>query len=119
VLGLISEGDGLAAKALGQLGVWPLKMARPAITGVCDVDARVVGEGEDRRVTVFFSHQGFPGIRFGHRFPAPLRSSFQPLVMGWGCVVEGERGVRSPSPQDARPDGRRSRRHRLDDLRTC
>jgi hypothetical protein len=40
----------------------------PAITGVYDADVRIVGEGEDRRVTVFFSHQAFPGIRFGHRF---------------------------------------------------
>ncbi len=41
---------------------------RPAITGVYDADFRIVGEGDDQRVTVFFSHQRFPGIHFGHRF---------------------------------------------------
>jgi hypothetical protein len=39
----------------------------PAITEVYDADVRIVGQGEDRRVTVFFSHQAFPGVRFGHR----------------------------------------------------
>ena len=27
------------------------------------------GTGPGRRVAVLFSHAGFPGLRFGHRFP--------------------------------------------------
>ena len=44
----------------------------PFITGVGD-DAEVVitGRGADQRVAVLFSHQQFPGIRFGYRYPPP------------------------------------------------
>lgn len=52
-------GDPLPSESLESLS---------AITGVYDADVRIIGEGEGRRVTVFFSHQAFPGIRFGHRF---------------------------------------------------
>ena len=45
---------------------------KPFITGVSD-DAKVIisGNDTDRYVAVLFSHQHFPGIRFGHRFPPP------------------------------------------------
>jgi len=45
---------------------------KPFITGVSD-DAKVIisGNDADRYVAVLFSHQHFPGIRFGHRFPPP------------------------------------------------
>jgi hypothetical protein len=31
----------------------------------------ISGSEDDRRVAVLFSHQHFPGVRFGHRFPPP------------------------------------------------
>lgn len=45
---------------------------KPFIVGVSD-DAEVIISGidSDRYVAVLFSHQHFPGIRFGHRFPPP------------------------------------------------
>jgi len=46
---------------------------RPLITGVGD-DAEVIiaDRGDDGdRVAVLFSHQSFPRLRFGHRYPPP------------------------------------------------
>jgi hypothetical protein len=44
----------------------------PFIVGVSDDAEVVIGDtGAGRRVAVLFSHQLFPGRRFGHRFPPP------------------------------------------------
>ena len=45
---------------------------RPFIRGVSD-DAEVIitGTGSWRYVAVLFSHESFPGVRFGHRFAPP------------------------------------------------
>jgi hypothetical protein len=45
---------------------------RPLIDGVgADVEVVIIGHGDEgHRVAVLFSHQGFPGLRFGHRFPS-------------------------------------------------
>ena len=45
---------------------------KPFIVGVSD-DAEVIisGHDSDRYVAVLFSHQHFPGVRFGHRFSPP------------------------------------------------
>lgn len=36
---------------------------------VTNAEVIITGSGEDQRVAALFSHQHFPGIRFGHRFP--------------------------------------------------
>lgn len=45
---------------------------KPFITGVSE-DAEVIISGNNGNgcVAVLFSHQHFPGVRFGHRFPSP------------------------------------------------
>lgn len=44
----------------------------PFIAGVgADAEVVITGCGPDQRVAVLFSHQNFPGIRFGYRYPAP------------------------------------------------
>jgi len=47
----------------------PPLQPQPFIRGVSDTDVVIVGSGSGRRVAVLFSHAGFPGVRFGHRFP--------------------------------------------------
>jgi hypothetical protein len=51
---------------------------KPFIVGVSD-DAEVIisGDDSDRHVAVLFSHQHFPGIRFGHRFPPPTKNEIR------------------------------------------
>jgi hypothetical protein len=45
---------------------------KPFITGVPDdAEAIISGSEDGQRVVVLFSHQHFPGVRFGHRFPPP------------------------------------------------
>ena len=41
----------------------------PFIDRVTDAEVTVTGSGRGRRVAVLFTHQDFPGVRFGHRFP--------------------------------------------------
>ena len=50
----------------------PPRQRRPFIKGVGD-DAEVIitGTGAWQYVAVLFSHESFPGIRFGHRFAPP------------------------------------------------
>ncbi len=44
----------------------------PFIRGVSDdADVIITGTGPARRVAILFSHDDFPGIRFGHRFSPP------------------------------------------------
>ena len=50
----------------------PPRRRKPFIKGVSD-DAEVIiaGTGSWRYVAVLFSHESFPGVRFGHRFTPP------------------------------------------------
>jgi hypothetical protein len=36
-----------------------------------DAEVIITGAGSSRCVAVLFSHESFPGVRFGHRFPPP------------------------------------------------
>ncbi len=47
----------------------PPRQPRPFIAGVTDTEVIITGHGARRGVAVLFSHQDFPGARFGHRFP--------------------------------------------------
>lgn len=49
----------------------PPLAAGPLIDGVTDTDVIITGEAPAQRVAVLFSHESFPGIRFGHRFQPP------------------------------------------------
>ena len=42
----------------------------PYIDHVTDAEVIITASGPHRRAAVLFSHQHFPGLRFGHRFPA-------------------------------------------------
>ena len=46
----------------------PPLQPRPFIIKVTDAEAVITGTGQGRQVAVLFSHQDFPGARFGHRF---------------------------------------------------
>lgn len=48
----------------------PPRERRAYILGVADdAEVVIVGSASGRQVAVLFSHQSFPGVRFGHRFP--------------------------------------------------
>ncbi|MGI9005066.1 MAG: hypothetical protein ACR2FU_02515 [Streptosporangiaceae bacterium] len=50
----------------------PPRERRPFITGVSDnAEVILTGSGTVQRVAVLFSHDSFPGVRFGHRFTPP------------------------------------------------
>jgi hypothetical protein len=36
-----------------------------------DFDLQTVGSGDEAHVVILFSHELWPGVRFGHRFPLP------------------------------------------------
>ncbi len=40
----------------------------PFIDKVTEAEVIITGTGSGRRIAVLFSHEDFPGIRFGHRF---------------------------------------------------
>jgi hypothetical protein len=45
---------------------------RPFIDGMADdFEVRIEGAGDSANVVIVFSHADHPGVRFGHRFPAP------------------------------------------------
>ena len=46
----------------------PPLQPHPYIDDVTDAEVIITGVGPHRRVAVLFSHQHFPGVRFGHRF---------------------------------------------------
>ena len=46
----------------------PPLQPHPYIDNVTGADVIITGTGPQRRVAVLFSHQHFPGMRFGHRF---------------------------------------------------
>ena len=43
----------------------------PRFRGVRDIQVRIVGESDNRRVVVFFSHEAFPEVRFAYRCKPP------------------------------------------------
>jgi len=47
----------------------PPPQPHPFITHVTDTEVILTGRGLSRCVAVLFSHEHFPGARFGHRFP--------------------------------------------------
>jgi hypothetical protein len=47
----------------------PPLQARPFIDHVAETDLTLNGTGPGRRVAALFSHDHFPRVRFGHRFP--------------------------------------------------
>jgi hypothetical protein len=49
----------------------PPRQRRPFIKGVSDAEVIITGTGSWRYVAVLFSHESFPGVRFGHRFAPP------------------------------------------------
>jgi hypothetical protein len=62
-------------EAGGRLGD-PLPAApakrEPFITGIADdFEVRIASTGDHANVVVLFSHEHWPGVRFGHRFPPP------------------------------------------------
>jgi hypothetical protein len=45
---------------------------QPFIDGIAeDFEVLIAGVGDNARVVVLFSHEHWPGVRFGHRFPPP------------------------------------------------
>jgi hypothetical protein len=45
---------------------------RPFITGLGeDFEVQIASSGEHAHVVALFSHEHWPGVRFGHRFPPP------------------------------------------------
>jgi hypothetical protein len=50
----------------------PSLLRRPFIKGVSDeAEVIITGTGSWQYVAVLFSHESFPGVRFGHRFAPP------------------------------------------------
>jgi hypothetical protein len=49
----------------------PPREHRPFITGVSAADVIITGRGAGQCVAVLFSHDSYPGVRFGHRFTPP------------------------------------------------
>jgi hypothetical protein len=65
--GLFREGWGVRGSDRPQASA---RQRLPFIAGVGnDVEVIITGAGARRCVAVLFCHQGFPGLRFGHRFP--------------------------------------------------
>lgn len=48
---------------------------KPFIAHVGDAEVIIIGEGREQRVAVVFSHDHFPGVRFGHRLPLPSQNN--------------------------------------------
>jgi hypothetical protein len=46
----------------------PPSQPLPFIDNVTDAEVLTIGSGPHRRIAVLFSHEHFPGVRFGHRF---------------------------------------------------
>lgn len=76
----------------------------PFITDVTDAEVIITGTGAGRRIAVLFSHERFPGIRFGHRFRRePGRETYESIRL----MEEIETGAlhrmmqEPPAPDDA------------------
>jgi hypothetical protein len=76
----------------------------PLIRNVTDTEVIIHGDGPARRVAVLFSHNRFPRVRFGHRFP--LESPAENREPIW-LMEEIETGALArmmqdpPAPDDA------------------
>ena len=58
----------------------PPLQPRPFIVNVTDAQVFSTESGQGRRIAVLFSHEHFPGIRFGHRFRRePGRETREPI----------------------------------------
>ena len=86
----------------------PPLQPHPYIDNVTGADVIITGTGPERRVAVLFSHQHFPGVRFGHRF-----SGRDPGLEGIELKEEIETGALHRMMQ---PWPRRRRGHHLDHL---
>lgn len=76
----------------------------PFIDDVTEAEVLIIGSRPDRRIAVLFSHEHFPGVRFGHRFRRePGRETHECIWL----KEEVETGALhrmmqdSPSPDDA------------------
>jgi hypothetical protein len=49
----------------------PPRERKPFIMGVSDAEVIITGRGAVACAAVLFSHDSFPGVRFGHRFTPP------------------------------------------------
>jgi hypothetical protein len=57
--------------------------AEPFIRHALDTEVGIVGEAAGRRVAVLFSHEDFPGVRFGHRFRPMWSDDPDKVGTGW------------------------------------
>ena len=65
---------------------------REPITGIADdFEVRIACTGDHANVVVLFSHEHWPGVRFGHRFPPPDEADGYEDI--W--LVEGSRPAAS------------------------
>jgi hypothetical protein len=52
----------------------------PFIDNVTDAEVFITGSGPESRIAVLFSHEHFPGVRFGHRFRRePGRKTYEDI----------------------------------------
>jgi hypothetical protein len=76
----------------------------PLIAGVgADAEVIITGDGAGQRVAVLFSHQSFPGVRFGYRYPAPSSRTARYASVWLKEEVETgalNRMMREPPPAD-------------------
>lgn|GEM_PF-5184875 len=79
----------------------PPLQATPYIRGVTDTEVIITGTGQGRRVAVLFSYTGFPGVRFGHRFPPGLDGHGDPLYLMEEIETGAlDRMMQTPPPAD-------------------
>jgi len=76
----------------------------PFITNVTDAEVLITGSGPERRIAVLFSHEHFPGIRFGHRFRRePGRETYERIWLKEEIETGALRRMMqdSPAPDEA------------------
>lgn len=77
---------------------------QPFISGIAeDFEVRIAGAGDHASVVVLFSHEHWPGVRFGHRFPPPDQADGYGEIWLMEEVETGGLGRlmgRRPSPDD-------------------
>jgi hypothetical protein len=76
----------------------------PFISGIADdFEVRITDAGDQKNVAILFSHQDWPGVRFGHRFPTPEESDGHDEI--W-LMEEVETGALSRlMARNIKPDG--------------
>lgn len=71
------------------------------IEHVTDPAVIFTGSGQERLVAVLFSYTGFPGVRFGHRFPPGLDGHGDPLYLMEEIETGAlDRMMQTPPPAD-------------------